>query len=76
MQQLTDEERKRLCDRLRRLNLERDVGVKAADEIERLAKGYDQLANHCEHLRADVIRLAAEVKRLDARTWRDAATCR
>jgi hypothetical protein len=33
---MTDEERKKLCARLRRLDLERDVEVKAADEIERL----------------------------------------
>jgi BMFP domain-containing protein YqiC len=43
MQQLTDEERKQLCVRLRRLDLERDVGVKAADEIERLAKRVAEL---------------------------------
>jgi hypothetical protein len=34
---MTDEERQQLCERLRRLDLERDVGIKAADEIERLA---------------------------------------
>jgi ASC-1-like (ASCH) protein len=35
---MTDEERQQLCERLRRLDLERDVGIKAADEIERLAE--------------------------------------
>jgi hypothetical protein len=35
---MTDEERQKLCQRLRRLDLERDVGIKAADEIERLER--------------------------------------
>lgn len=35
---MTEEERRKLCARLRRLDLERDVGIKAADEIERLER--------------------------------------
>jgi hypothetical protein len=39
---MTEEERRKLCKRLRRLDLERDVGIKAADEIERLAEELKQ----------------------------------
>jgi hypothetical protein len=35
----------------------------AANEIERLAEENEAYANHCDHLRADVIRLGKEKRR-------------
>jgi hypothetical protein len=69
---MTDEEQKKLCERLRRLDLERDVGVKAADEIERL----NLELRHEHDVRAEAergcVNMAKEIERLAALAQSDA----